>query len=604
MPKKKRSIDQLQIVSPCSTDWNRMTGDEKKRFCAECDKFVYDFAQMTRQQVEAIVSINRGRMCARITRKPDGSLLTLETPPVHPIAARRASPVVNATLAVILGLNVPGAALNADALTAQIVAHSDDYNESARAPYGGGEAIIGGAVFDQRGAVMPNAVVKLISDAGVELKTKTSAKGEFTFANVPYGAYIMLVEAPGFYTHVNSNVIVDTPYDKGFEVSLTAKQPSVPRVLSGVISTGLPSSLLDLYQESALIAIVQVGRSVVAGTEQEASEKLAKTELRISERLKGDNGQQALPFYHWVNANYPPTYNQGDKLLVFLRNRESDDGKQLDGFESAGWGNGVKKLDAGPLDVYRQRIEELTAIFQRGDPNPSEIVEWLTRCVEEPATREDGVSKLTNILSVAASQRHRMDIIKSQLVNVEELTAQQESDESDESDDEDAEEQSSDSDMTNWRRESLKLAAALTEDQKTRMANALFGISELSENDMDMVSLIRELGDERLLPYLVSQLRRVADREPRVAGSLVREIADVVNDLDLNRLASDYRDAARYVWSEGEGEPDRQDSTQNRDADRLAVAAQKRSAMLKDFLKLVDYKTQRKVSDDVQPGVR
>jgi hypothetical protein len=579
-----------------------MTGDEKKRFCAECDKFVYDFAQMTRQQVEAIVSINRGRMCARITRKPDGSLLTLETPPVHPIAARRASPVVNATLAVILGLNVPGAALNADASTAQIVANSDDYNESARTPHGGGEAIIGGEVFDQRGTVIPNAVVKLISDAGVELKTKTSAKGEFTFANVPYGAYIMLVEAPGFYTHVNSNLIVDTPYDKGFEVSLNAKQPYM--VWSGVIATGLHSSLLDLYQESDLIAIVQVGRSVVAGTEQEASERLVKTELRISESLKGDNGQQALPFYHWVNANYPPPYKQGDKLLVLLRNRESDDGKQLAGFESTGWGNGVKKLDAGALAVYRQRIEELTAIFQRGDPNPSEIVEWLTRCVEEPATREDGVSKLTNILSVAASQRHRMDIIKSQLVNVEELTAQQESDESDESDDEDAEEQSSDSDMTNWRRESLKLAAALTEDQKTRMANALFGISELSENDMDMVSLIRELGDERLLPYLVSQLRRVADREPRFAGSLVREIADVVNDLDLNRLASDYRDAARYVWSEGEGEPDRQDSPQNRDSDRSAMVAQKRSAMLKDFLKLVDYKTQRKVSDDVQPGER
>jgi hypothetical protein len=579
-----------------------MTGDEKKRFCAECDKFVYDFAQMTRQQIEAIVSINRGRMCARITRKPDGSLLTLETPPVHPVAARRASPVVNATLAVILGLNVPGAALNADAYTAQIVANSDDYNESARTPHGGGEAIIGGEVFDQRGTVIPNAVVKLISDAGVELKTKTSAKGEFTFANVPYGAYIMLVEAPGFYTYVNSNVIVDTPYDKGFEVSLNAKQPYM--VLSGVIATGLHSSLLDLYQESDLIAIVQVGRSVVAGTEQEASERLVKTELRISERLKGDNGQQALPFYHWVNANYPPPYKQGDKLLVLLRNRESDDGKQLAGFESAGWGAGVKKLDDVALTVYRQRIEELTAIFQRSDPNPSEIVEWLTRCVEEPATRQEGVSNLTDILSEAASQRRSMDITKSQSVDVEELTAQQESDESNESDEEDTEEQSSDSGMANWRRESLKLASALTENQKTRMANTLFGISELSENDMDMVSLIREFGDERLLPYLVSQLRRMADREPRFAGSLVREIADVVNDEDLNRLASDYRDAARYVWSEGEGEPDRQDSTQNRDADRLAVAAQKRSAMLKDFLKLVDYKTQRKVSDDVQPGVR
>jgi hypothetical protein len=73
MSANKRRLDQLKIVSPCSTNWDRMSGDEKKRFCSECDKFVYDFSQMTRRQVEAIVSIHRGRMCARITRRPDGS---------------------------------------------------------------------------------------------------------------------------------------------------------------------------------------------------------------------------------------------------------------------------------------------------------------------------------------------------------------------------------------------------------------------------------------------------------------------------------------------------------------------------------------------------
>jgi hypothetical protein len=64
MSANKRRLDQLKIVSQCSTDWDRMSGDEKKRFCSECDKFVYDFSQMTRQQIEAIVSIHQGRMCA------------------------------------------------------------------------------------------------------------------------------------------------------------------------------------------------------------------------------------------------------------------------------------------------------------------------------------------------------------------------------------------------------------------------------------------------------------------------------------------------------------------------------------------------------------
>src|SRR5262245_31488056 len=121
MSAKQRKLDKLQVVSPCSTDWDRMSSDEKKRFCSECNKFVYDFSQMTRRQVEAIVSIHRGRMCARITRRPDGSLVTLEAPPVHPIVARRASPVANATLAALLGLGVPAHGLTVDVSEAHLI---------------------------------------------------------------------------------------------------------------------------------------------------------------------------------------------------------------------------------------------------------------------------------------------------------------------------------------------------------------------------------------------------------------------------------------------------------------------------------------------------
>src|SRR5262245_64072027 len=142
MSAKKRKLDQLQVVSPCSTGWDRMSGDEKKRFCSECNKFVYDFSQMTRRQVEAIVSIHRGRMCARITRRPDGSLLTLETPQAHPVVSRRASPVVNSTLAAILGLSVPANAINADVSAAQLIVRFDADSGTARIPYGGGYGVV------------------------------------------------------------------------------------------------------------------------------------------------------------------------------------------------------------------------------------------------------------------------------------------------------------------------------------------------------------------------------------------------------------------------------------------------------------------------------
>jgi hypothetical protein len=40
----------------------------------------------------------------------------------------------------------------------------------------------------------------------------------------------------------------------------------------------------------------------------------------------------------------------------------------------------------------------------------------------------------------------------------------------------------------------------LTQDHKTRLANTLFGITELSDADMELVNLVEELGDERLAP--------------------------------------------------------------------------------------------------------
>ena len=593
MSANNRRLDQIKVVSPCSTDWDRMSGDEKKRFCSECDKFVYDFSQMTRRQVEAIVSVHRGRMCARITRRPDGSLVTLEAPPVHPIVARRASPVVNATLAAILGLGVPANALNVDVSAAQLIVRSDADGRSARTPFGGGEAVVGGTVFDPQGAVIPNAIVKLISDAGAELKTKTSSEGEFWFAQVPFGAYIMLVEAPGFYTHVNSSVIVDTPYDTRFEVTMKANQTAT--VTAGAIVSAMPRSLLDLYRQSDLIAIARVGGSVVAGTDSEMKLSQVRTDLRISSQLKGENDQQVIPFYHWTNNVYyrwihdasPPEFKQGARLLVFLQFRKTEDGKRLDGFEVIGWeGNSIKEHDDGALAVYRQRIEELTAIFRRGDPEPAEIIEWLIRCVEEPATREEGVRKLSDGLSMLKYQHERENEDKSQSVEVEESAGQSE-------DEDGSNEQSDNDDWAETSRESIRLAAALTQEHKTRLANALFAIAELNEGDMELVSLIQELGDERLASYLVSQLRRVADRAPRLAESLVWRIAQVINDEDIRRLANDYDEAAAYDESEDGDGSDRQDSTRNRRAEGLTVEAIKRSAMLKDFLKLVEYKTRR-----------
>jgi hypothetical protein len=71
-------------------------------------------------------------------------------------------------------------------------------------------------------------------------------------------------------------------------------------------------------------------------------------------------------------------------------------------------------------------------------------------------------------------------------------------------------------------------------------------------------------------------------------------IAEAINDEDFKQLADNYGDAAIYDESEVDNESDQQDSTRKRRAYGVNVAAIKRSALLKDFLKLVEYKTNLK----------
>ena len=576
---KKRRLDQLKIISPCSNDWNRMSGDEKKRFCSRCNKFVYDFSQMTQQQVDTIVSIHQGRMCARMTRWPDGSLITLETPPIHTVVAHRAPPVVNATLAAILCLSAPANGLNVAVSAAQLIARTDTNNDNARTPNGGGEALVGGTVRDWLGTNIPNAVVKLIPEEGAELKTKSTAEGEFAFAQVPYGAYIMLVEAQGFYTNVNTNVIVDTPHDMRFDLTMKAKPGPI---MGGLMVSPLP--LLDLYRNSDLVAIAYLGQSTIVDNEEGAN--LLKSALHISVQLKGQNSEPVIPFYYRDDDIHPTRLKPGGRLLVFLRHRESEDGNQLDGYELAGWEESIKVLDDGALAIYRQRIEELRAIFKGSNPDPAELVEWLVRCIEEPATREDGVRNMSEIVYALTLQHKQKNEANSETGEIDKSHDQMKDDE------EDSIEPPGD-DESEMEREITKLAAALTEDHKNRLTSALFDNAELTEADIGLAYLITEFGDPRLAPYLVSQLQRVSGDPPRFTESLVRILAYTVNDDDLKRLADDYDGAATYDESESDDESDQQDAIRNERSAGLTVAAIKRGAMVKDFLKLVEYKTRR-----------
>src|SRR4051812_17296637 len=99
------SIDNFSIASPCSVGWESMSGDERKRFCSLCKLHVYNISEMTREEVRELVTSSDGRVCARLYRRADGTVLTRDCP--VGLAAkirRRVSRVGGAVLAATLSM--------------------------------------------------------------------------------------------------------------------------------------------------------------------------------------------------------------------------------------------------------------------------------------------------------------------------------------------------------------------------------------------------------------------------------------------------------------------------------------------------------------------
>jgi hypothetical protein len=53
-----------------------MAGDDRIRFCGKCQQNVYNVESLNAEEVRALVQRNEGRVCVRLRRRPDGTVIT------------------------------------------------------------------------------------------------------------------------------------------------------------------------------------------------------------------------------------------------------------------------------------------------------------------------------------------------------------------------------------------------------------------------------------------------------------------------------------------------------------------------------------------------
>ncbi len=78
------TIDRIEISSPCTVSWDETRGaggaggDERVRFCGQCRQNVYNVEAMSRVEAHRLITAREGRVCVRILRRPDGTVVTAD----------------------------------------------------------------------------------------------------------------------------------------------------------------------------------------------------------------------------------------------------------------------------------------------------------------------------------------------------------------------------------------------------------------------------------------------------------------------------------------------------------------------------------------------
>lgn len=91
-------LDKIKVAAPCTADWQRMYGNDRVRFCGQCNQNVYNLSALTREQAEDLIRRQEGRLCVRFFRRKDGTVITNNCP----VGLRALKAKYNSTKATIL----------------------------------------------------------------------------------------------------------------------------------------------------------------------------------------------------------------------------------------------------------------------------------------------------------------------------------------------------------------------------------------------------------------------------------------------------------------------------------------------------------------------
>jgi hypothetical protein len=251
MSRQESHLKRARIASPCPVNWESMTGDDRARFCQECQLHVYNISEMTRQQAEDLMASTEGRICARLYRRADGTVLTKDCPVGLRALRRRLARAATAALTAILSVTA-----SAFGQTWMRTGNDDSGNAAGSArvtrTFFGlnpqeGRASCFGVVKDPLDMPVAGARVTIINEkTKYEREIKTDDEGQFEFGLLEPGVYTLKIESTGFMgfvrdhlrLHSNEAMRLDVTLDVG-TVGIVSVCEEPPIKGKGIIIDGV-----------------------------------------------------------------------------------------------------------------------------------------------------------------------------------------------------------------------------------------------------------------------------------------------------------------------------------------------------------------------------
>jgi 5-hydroxyisourate hydrolase-like protein (transthyretin family) len=227
-----------------------MTGDNRVRFCDHCRLSVYNISELSRSEAEKLLTSSEGRLCTRLFRRADGTILTKDCPVGLRALRMRVSKRAAAVFAVIASISA--------AVFGQQSAIKDEKSactpqtKITRVPSEHATNVLSGTVLDPNGAPVVNAKVTVTRVETNEAKTtNTNDAGRFEFALLTPGDYSIAIEALGFQNLAVTNLSIEAQQIVNLESIIE---------ITGVHSMGISS-----IQPSPRVDMPPPGVTIISG---------------------------------------------------------------------------------------------------------------------------------------------------------------------------------------------------------------------------------------------------------------------------------------------------------------------------------------------------